>query len=137
MPQSWVRILVTTDWKEIKCFWESILNECVTDALDRYPSMTKNKFISYVELDDFLKHFYAPFTFAGGRYDYIVPEFKIKDPDSAIEYITNRHKVFDPALAIVLNDLTVIGGMIPCLCDEPLCKVHRSKSCYDLEHLCN
>ncbi len=120
MPILWYTVINTNDRKVVKEYWQEILKTCMDDA--------QKEVLNLANLDKYLKKYYAPYSFANNRYDYIVPPINdnINTVSRAMSYIRKNHKLYDPAYVIQINKkISVIGGNTPCYCDNDICIRHR------------
>jgi hypothetical protein len=127
MPLLWSRILLLgkQERTQVRQYWQSLLNECKIDAKLELQRIGIDS--SEQKLEKFLHLRYAPYIFNSGRYDYILPDpgESPQTIDDALEYIQEHHKLYDPAMAIMVGFYLVIGGWVPCGCANEFCIRHR------------
>lgn len=111
----WIRVLESTDRRAIRRYWVNCLLQSEIDQVIGELRLA-GRAVTHEDVGRRVLQRSGPYSFARGALDYVVPatQDRVGTVETAIDYISRKHKSGDPCMGIRLekNGITVIGGWI-------------------------
>jgi hypothetical protein len=111
----WIRVLESTDRHAIRRYWVTCLLQSEIDQVVGELRLA-GRAVTHEDVGRRVLRRSGPYSFARGALDYVVPATQdhVSTVETAIEYISRRHRSGDPCMGIRLEKkgITVIGGWI-------------------------